>query len=331
MIVVVTTIVEPTSCILTLYAKIANAGTLLIIGDRKGPSSYSLPNTLFYSLEDQYRLGFKIVKYLPVDHYSRKNIGYLLAMQRGESRIYETDDDNEPNEYWQIREKDLKAVVLTNDSWVNVYNYFSSHMIWPRGFPLDKITYPGSVPVNAGTSQELTAPVQQGLVDRSPDVDAIWRLLDGRELFFERKESIALKEGSWSPFNTQSTWWWKEAFPLLYLPSYCSFRMTDIWKSFIAQRCLWEMGYKLVFHSAEVNQNRNVHNLMKDFEAELPGYILNTKIISLLENINLIPGQDNVIRNLIVCYECLIAHDIFPDKELQLVKLWALDVENLLY
>jgi len=29
---------------------------------------------------------------------------------------------------------------------------------------------------------------------------------------------------------------------LMYLPIKASFRMTDIYRSFVAQRCLWELG-----------------------------------------------------------------------------------------
>jgi hypothetical protein len=40
--------------------------------------------------------------------------------------------------------------------------------------------------------------------------------------------------------------------PLLYLPSHCCFRMTDIWRSFIAQRCLWELGHWVVCQAPEL-------------------------------------------------------------------------------
>ena len=54
-------------------------------------------------------------------------------------------------------------------------------------------------------------------------------------------------------------------YPLLYLPAYCSFRMTDIWRSFVAQRIAWENGWRLLFHGPTMEQERNVHDLMKDF------------------------------------------------------------------
>jgi len=331
MVSIITTVAEPTSCVRSLIEKTRQTKGLIIIGDKKGPFSYELPYTQFYSLEIQRDLPFNISNKLPTGHYSRKNIGYLLAMQQGEQSIYETDDDNAPNELWHLREKKIQALIAEKASWINAYKHFSNENIWPRGFLLDRIASAESIPKHDGNQYELIAPIQQGLADVSPDVDAIWRLTQDREFYFERKESIALPEGSWCPFNTQSTWWWKEAFPLLYLPSYCSFRMTDIWKSFVAQRCLWEMGYKVVFHAPEVNQERNLHNLMKDFEAEISGYTLNEKLTGLLEETKLLPGKDNALRNLAICYETVVANNLFPKEELQLVKAWVSDVEKLLY
>lgn len=330
MISVITTIAEPTKCVKGLEKKTKESNGLVIIGDKKGPFKYDLPNTQFYSLEQQLKLDFKLAKMLPTAHYSRKNLGYLIAISQGEDCIYETDDDNEPNDEFKVRSRETTALFATNDSWTNVYKHFSSENIWPRGFLLDRIGQQEVFPIHDGIKRIITAPIQQGLADVSPDVDAIWRLTQDREFYFDKKESIALSKGQWCPFNTQSTWWWKEVFPLLYLPSYCSFRMTDIWKSFIAQRCLWELGHAMVFHSAEVNQDRNFHNLMRDFESEVSGYTQNEKLTRVLENSKLQSGKDNVLRNLVVCYEDLVKNDILPEKEMDLVKAWANDIENIL-
>lgn len=331
MISVITTIFEPTENSRILSLKNNQPGSIIIIGDNKGPKTFDLKNSRFYSLDEQLKLDFNLSGLLPTGHYSRKNLGYLIAIRKGEECIYETDDDNAPNEFWQIRDKRLKAVIAKNSGWVNVYKHFTDKNIWPRGFLLKEIGKPESAPFHDGSLNELIAPIQQGLADLSPDVDAIWRLTQDQEFHFERNESIALPAGAWCPFNTQSTWWWKEAFPLLYLPSYCSFRMTDIWKSFVAQRCLWEMGHMMAFHAPEVNQERNQHDLMKDFEAEIPGYTLNEKLTQTLEKSKLHPGIDNALRNMVICYEDMITNKLLPQEEMTLVKAWVEDVEKLLY
>jgi hypothetical protein len=116
------------------------------------------------------------------------------------------------------------------------------------------------------------------------------------------------------------------AYPLLYIPSHCSFRMCDIWKSFVAQRCLWAMGLGVVFHAPEVIQDRNPHDLTRDFRDELPGYESNRRIAEILDGLELPSGEDQVGANLRVCYVALIAAGIFPEKELALVDAWLKDL-----
>jgi len=90
------------------------------------------------------------------------------------------------------------------------------------------------------------------------------------------------------------------------------------------------LGHAMVFHAAEVDQDRNVHNLMRDFESEISGYTQNEKLTGILENSKLHSGKDNVLRNLVICYEDLVKNDILPQKEMDLVKAWAKDIENIL-
>jgi hypothetical protein len=113
---------------------------------------------------------------------------------------------------------------------------------------------------------------------------------------------------------------------LLYLPSFVSFRMTDIWRSFIAQRCLWALGHGVVFHGPEMFQDRNPHNLLRDFEQEIPGYLGNARIAEILEVLPLLPGESKVGHNLRLCYEALIAEGIVPAQEMLLVECWLHDL-----
>ena len=216
---------------------------LVVVGDAKGPAEYSRKGVLFYNLERQVALPLPLASRLPKGHYTRKNLGYLIAIQRGATCIYETDDDNAPLEAWKPRDRSVQARMARQSGWVNVYAAFGERDIWPRGFALEKIAECDGAGIHLlDPQQDVMAPIQQGLTNGSPDVDAIWRLTQDRRVLFSAGESIAIGRGTWCPFNSQSTWWWEPAFPLLYLPSHCSFRMTDIWRSFIAQRCLWELG-----------------------------------------------------------------------------------------
>jgi hypothetical protein len=140
---------------------------------------------------------------------------------------------------------------------------------------------------------------------------------------FDENSPIALGLNSWSPFNSQNTSWFREAFPLLYLPSYCSFRMTDIWRSFVAQRIAWTCDWPIMYHNATVWQERNDHSLIKDFEDEVPGYVNNEKICSLLEKLPLQPGTQNICENLIRCYDALTTAGFVGKEEMLLVEAWV--------
>ena len=103
--------------------------------------------------------------------------------------------------------------------------------------------------------------------------------------------------------------------------------MTDIWRSFVAQRCLWELGYGVAFHGPESLQQRNVHNLLRDFEEEIPGYLNNNRIISILERVQLSSRADMVGGNLYRCYEALISSRDNFRPEMPLVEAWLVDVD----
>lgn len=327
---VLTTIQPPTASVRRLAARLEAAGARLVVaGDRKGPERFDLPGVEFLGLAAQLESPFELARKLPTGHYARKNVGYLHAIRAGAACIYETDDDNAPLPGWGLREetvagvREVGACPARAGRWVNVYRYFTGENVWPRGLPLDEI---GSAPPTQNGAGPRWSPVQQGLVNGSPDVDALWRLTQDRALDFADVGSVYLGPGNWCPFNTQSTWWWPAAYALLYVPSHCPFRMCDIWRGLVAQRCLWEMGAGVCYHGPEVVQARNAHDLMRDFEDEMPGYLQNKRLASILAGLALRPGSDEVAANLRRCYEALVTEGHFPGDELELVDAWVADV-----
>lgn len=285
----------------------------------------------FYSIDRQKKTGFELALICPERHYARKNIGYLIAIKNGAEIIVDTDDDNLPYDaFWNERVRQQTCRVVDKSGWVNIYQYFTDKNIWPRGLPLNQIRTE-MPPYESLLSKKLDAPIQQGLADEDPDLDAICRLVDGSPLFFQNKQlNLALAQGVWSPINSQNTTWWKEVFPLLYLPAYCSFRMTDIYRGFVAQRIAWLNNWHVVFHGPTVRQERNIHNLMEDFTKELPGYLNNERMCKELQNLSLEPGTQNISANLRVCYEKLIELGVVGDRELELIDAWTNDLKAII-
>lgn len=325
---VVTSINEPNKVLQALGegAKINN-WNFLIVGDQKSPANFSCPGATYYPLAAQLETELAYTRNCPVGHYARKNIGYLFAIQQGANIIVETDDDNIPREnFWEQRQRFYSLPIYKEGNWINVYRYFSDALLWPRGLPLTEIhrqpTQYEDIPISLED-----CPIQQGLADENPDVDAIYRLILPLPQNFTIGKHLALGKGSWCPFNSQNTTWWKDAFPLLYLPAYCSFRMTDIWRSFVAQRIAWECGWAVRFHEATVRQERNEHNLMRDFADEIPGYLNNSKIVERLASLKLRPGKDALGENLLRCYEMLVSEQWVGEKEIPLLENWLSDLK----
>jgi hypothetical protein len=327
--VVVTSIAQPNHVLRALAEGCRARGQqFIVVGDKASPEDFRLEGCSFYGLKEQSETGFQFAGLCPTRHYARKNLGYLLAIRGGASVIVETDDDNIPREeFWDERQRRQSVAVLREGGWVNVYRYFTEANIWPRGLPLDKVKEPVA-DFESLAVDDADCPVQQGLADENPDVDAIYRLVAQLPQSFRRDRRVALTEGSWCPFNSQNTTWWAEAFPLLYLPAYCSFRMTDIWRSFVAQRIAWENGWGILFHGPTVRQERNEHNLMRDFRDEVPGYLHNSSICEALGGLRLSAGVGHLGENLQACYEKLVELSLVDRQELRLLAAWLDDLEQ---
>jgi hypothetical protein len=329
---IITSISEPNK-ILREFAKgcALNHWDYIVIGDAKSPKHFNIDGCNYFSLKEQQKLSFQLAKNLPANHYSRKNLGYLTAMQNGSKIIVESDDDNLPlKSFWNKRTEKIDCLTVQNTAWTNVFNYFSKKHVWPRGFPLEEALR-AAPPFNTLQKNKKSCPIQQGLANNQPDVDAIYRLTTNTPIKFQsEKKHIALGKKSWCPFNSQNTTWFYNAFPLLYLPSHCSFRMTDIWRSFVAQRVGWENGWHLDFHQPTVVHKRNRHNLLKDFSDEIPGYLHNSAICLKLEKLNLKGGKQNIQDDMLTCYKEFIAMKLIEKTELKLLDAWCYDISKLL-
>jgi hypothetical protein len=300
----------------------------VLIGDTKTPSDFALENCDYYSIERQLSLGLRYPALCPTQHYARKNIGYLIATRAGAVLIRDTDDDNIPLPlFWSDQSRKQSVPVISGSGWLNVYGWFIDGLIWPRGLPLDQIN--SKLPAFEDLSvTEADCPIQQGLTDENPDVDAIYRLLLPLEKKFRADRRVALGDGTWCPFNSQNTTWFRDAFALAYLPAHCSFRMTDIWRSLVAQRIAWANGWSVLFHEPTVRQERNPHDLMRDFEEEIPGYLSNAQIGRELAALTIRPGLKYIPDALRLCYQRLCDAKFVSPKELPLLEAWLADLQN---
>lgn len=300
---------------------------IIIIGDRKSHPINPSDNLIFLSVEEQSKLAYRLIEQCPFNHYSRKNIGYLYAIQQGANVIFDTDDDNIPYPGWKIPSFDCDNELISNARYINIYTYFTKEFIWPRGFPLDEIQNAKQIPFSINHSPTVKIGAWQGLTDGEPDTDAVYWLLVNKKIKFEKKESIYLQKGQFCPMNSQNTFWRREVFPYLYLPVTVSFRFTDILRGYIAQGLMWRQGFHVGFTAATLYQKRNPHNYMKDFADEYDCYLHIKQISDIIERVD---SSGDPFQDLYNVYKELVAAALVKQEELTYLDLWIEDCKRLL-
>lgn len=340
--VALTTIQSPTACV-EEWGHL-KPGEVIAVGDRKTPADWHCPGVRFFGIEEQEKSNFQLARILPENHYCRKMLGYLLALENGAEVLFDTDDDNEPYpEAWcdgPPVPSSAESVLFAGSpdcGFVNPYSFYAPKgvRVWPRGLPLEKIrsSEANLAELSSSASEPLgekaaKVAVWQGLVDGDPDVDAIHRFVFGAEFSFQKKEALILNSGTYSPFNSQNTAWVnKAAFPLLYLPTTVTFRYTDILRSYVALVIMEKLNLLLGFTESTARQNRNEHDLMADFRSEIPMY---STVDSVIESLRATTSKEFSPRdNLLACYRRLEADGVTTPEELPRVEAWLADLSVL--
>ncbi|MFZ4591369.1 MAG: STELLO glycosyltransferase family protein [Ignavibacteria bacterium] len=324
--IVITSIFNPTEAVVS-FSRMNNY-QLIVVGDKKTPLDWHADNVDYISVTQQGALDFELAKVLPFNHYCRKMIGYLKAIQNGAVYIVDTDDDNNPKDNWTFPEfENIFESIPENKGFVNIYELFTEQKIWARGLPLNLINKRFDLEKSL-KSVNCRIGIWQGLADEDPDVDAIYRLTNDTPCYFNEREPVVLGKGTISPFNTQNTIIRKELFPLLYLPTYVTFRFTDILRGLVAQPIMWLYDYKLGFVNATVVQKRNPHDYMKDFISEIPMYQNCEKVIELV--VNSILSTDSIESNIYNAYHSLLRSKIVCGEEIKTLEAWLKDLGKII-
>jgi len=262
---------------------------------------------VYLTVELQRTLHYQIVEKTPWRHFG-KNIGYLYAIAHGAKVIYDTDDDNRLKEpaipiagvapggtLPHAGPVDVSQPIRDPTRSVLVFNPYPSFRptcghIWPRGLPLDSVQGKGAENWTL-TSWQLARPpaVQQFLADEDPDVDAVFRLTRQLPCHFEGlppdlPSKLAIPPNTFLPYNAQATVHLYEAFWGLLLPVTVHGRVSDIWRGYLTQKLLWDIGQVVTFMPAHVVHDRVAHDYLKDFQSEQDLYLKAAAMVSFLSD-----------------------------------------------
>ena len=276
---------------------------MLIVGDSSTNPDFSVKGSIFLSLEDQAKLGFRILDFLPYKSYVRKSAGYLYAIQHGARKIFDADSRVEVLSEDLGRRFDLNLLgdsqisqenILqyshedTNRTVINPYVHFGQRSVWPRGLPLESV---GDLSVESFYTEIAGGKqfIQQGLSNGLPDVDSVFyftRKSSSVEVFdinFDDKApKVALPQGIMVPVNSFNTLFHYQAFWGLFLPVTVSTMAADVIRGYFAQRILWEIGGYLVVYPPTVR--RPDHAELYPFSEEKDLHVNVGRLVKFLRN-----------------------------------------------
>lgn len=90
---------------------------------------------------------------------------------------------------------------------------------------------------------------------------------------------------------------------------------------------MWLHGYTLGFTTATVLQERNPHDLMKDFSSEIPMYLNCREVIEIVSRV--ISADNSLEDNLHSAYVGLAAKGIVTDDEIRTLEAWLTDLSRI--
>ena len=276
-----TTINKPTKA-LKLFAR--NKNCKLIVALDKKSKEFNLKNSIVLSTKYQEKKWPKLSKLVGWNCIQRRNFAILEAFERGAETIALIDDDNIPYNNWfknihvhkKIKCKEIKINKIIFDP----VGYTNHSNLWHRGMPLELVN---NRKYKNGKKYLIEPDIQANFWNGDPDIDAVCRMIFKPECKF-RKNIFPFFSKKISPFNSQNTLLKRNVIKDYFLFPHIG-RMDDIWAAFYVT----SKKYKVIYTEPTVYQNRNIHNLVKDFRDEYIGYVNSLKLVK-----NLYKNSNNI-------------------------------------
>lgn len=343
---VVTTIFAPSAAVNDTCHRLPD-WCLVVVADGKGPDEYPLNGPcahvyLTVAAQRDMARASPFVRALPWNHFGRKNAGYLYAIAHGAQRVWDFDDDNGLIVPGELLERESLGGGGTADqvqAWgepqLNPYPLLgATKFAWPRGLPLDAIQAASAPPVAAAAPFDAsTIGVVQSLANVNPDVDAIYRLTRTLPLDFARADPAAclvVPQGVFAPFNAQATLFARrDMLWALYLPVTVHGRVSDIWRSYFVQRLMWDAGAVVTFAGPWVDQIRNAHTLLADFDAEHDLYIKARALVDVLRAWT--PQSTHLPDRIVELYRDMYERNFVQADDVRNVERWVAELRGVGY
>jgi len=283
-----------------------------VVGDRKTPTvardlsreaSRKGLETVYLGIDEQDAWGAKFDDFyrrIPYNNETRRNLGYLRALEEGCETLLCIDDDNFPatgdfigghlgtGARWE------SELVSESSGFHNVCEYLTflpDRPIFPRGYPF-RLRGSLNAPSSITPGNPVTVGVTAGLWLNEPDIDATtW--LNGKVLSkaYTGPQRVILAQDTWTPINTQNTSVTRDLIPAFFcipmghpVPGGSIQRYGDIWGGYFLQALLQGTHHHVSFGHPLVDHRRNPHDYVDDLRQEFWGMILTDWMLNLLKS-----------------------------------------------
>ena len=286
MIYIATSTINKTTETLKRFDKYKNC-KLIIALDKKSKKLTGLKNSIILSTDYQSKKWPKLSRLVEWNCIQRRNFAILEALERGATQIALIDDDNIPYPNWfkiNLLNNKISAQKYTlNKNIFDPIGLTNHKNLWHRGFPLEYVK--NRIYKKSKIKKNIQFDIQAGFWNGDPDIDAVCRMINRPECKFE-KEIFPFYTDQVTPFNSQNTIIKSEVFKDYFLFPHIG-RMDDIWASFYVT----SKNYKAIYVEPTVYQQRNVHDLLKDFKQEIIGYTNSSKLVDEIKK-----DSDNIYK-----------------------------------
>jgi hypothetical protein len=250
---------------------------LLVVGDLRTPPDYRLERGRYVSPAEQEAYDADLSEAIGWNCIQRRNLGIVMAYEEGAEVVAVVDDDNIPLPGWGenlLLGRDVEVdYYLTDLPAFDPIGATNIAHLWHRGFPLQLVSQRDYSRVERRT---IRPDIQADFWNGDPDIDAICRMEHAPECSFDPGR-FPMAANRPAPFDSQNTFLSRAVLPDYFLYPAVG-RMDDIWAAYHVQA----LGHQAVFAAASVYQERNPHDLLVDFRAELLGYEHNLELLEAL-------------------------------------------------
>ncbi|MDY6905784.1 MAG: hypothetical protein SWH61_13995 [Thermodesulfobacteriota bacterium] len=283
-----------------------------IVGDKKTPvqttdiagdlSAKGL-STVFLDVDTQAAWGCKCMDFysrLGFNDETRRNIGYLSALENGCDILISIDDDNFPgaHDFVGSHMKTGKPwdgpMIAEPSGFYNICEHLDiapPRPVYPRGFPfLLRDTNNTGRQISSAPNARIG--VNTGLWTSAPDIDAVtW--LNGPVVgnAYTGDDTTVLSQQTWMPVNGQNVSVTRDLIPAYLcvpmgwpVPGGKIQRYGDIWGGYFLQAIMQDTGFHAAFGTPVVDHRRNPHNYMNDLRTEYWGMMLTDWLVNILKS-----------------------------------------------